>query len=551
LLSWKTCGARGGPFTGLFAATPRIDGISDGERSYEFFNLAVTGDYFSALGIQPTFGRFFQPGEGESPGAEINVVLGHSFWQKKFGADATIVGRQLHINGKAATVIGMAPEDFHGTYAGADFDGYLPLRSEMSEDYAWERQFFSDRKERHLTVFGRLKPRVHLEQAQEFMTAFAQHQAQQYSETDQGIGIRVLPEPRARPVPLRFLRDAVPFIRFFLLLLAGMVLLLACLNVANIMLVRGTVARTRDGDSHGSWFWPPSSDLRNADGKYDSGFGWRGCGNGRRKRAIRAFASSLDFGTNLPVFLDFSFDWRVFVYGLAAAVITGIGVGLWPAMRASRTDGGAALHDGSRSNSGGATRQRARSLLVVGQVAGSLVLLVGAGLFLRSLQNANRIDLGFTPDNILNATLNPQWAGYSVQRSKEFFRELRRRVDAWPEVRSSSLALSVPLGLINSSSAIYMDGRPVPGDQQIPIVGSNYIDGDYFQTMQIPIVHGRAFRESDTDGAPRVAIINQTMAKRYWPNEDAIGKRFHPYTPDRPLTEVVGIAKGCKVSGAV
>jgi predicted permease len=534
------------PFSGIFAATPRIDGISDGERSYEFFNLAVTGNYFSELGIQPALGRFFQPGEGESLGAEINVVLGHSFWQKKFGADATIIGRRLHINGKAATVIGVASEDFHGTYAGADFDGYLPLRSEISEDYAWARQFFTDRKERHLTVFGRLKPEVRLEQAQDFMTAFAQHQAQQYSETDQGIGIRVIPEPRARPVPLRFLRDAVPFIRFFLLLLASMVLLLACLNVANIMLVRGTV-REREMAIRmalGSGRWRLIYEMLTE--SMILALAGAAAGMAAGNWASRTFASTLDIGTNLPVFLDFSFDWRVFVYGLTAAVITGIGVGLWPAMRASQTDAGTALHDGSRSNSGGAARQRIRSLLVVGQVAGSLVLLIGAGLFVRSLQNANRIDLGFTPGHVLNVTLDPQWAGYGAQRSKEFFRELRRRVDAWPEVQSSSLALSVPLGLINNSSAVYMDGRPVSANEQVPVVGSNYIDGDYFQTMQIPIVRGRAFRESDTDGAPHVAIINETMAKRYWPNEDAIGKRFHPYTPDRPLTEVVGIAKDAK-----
>jgi predicted permease len=182
----------------------------------------------------------------------------------------------------------------------------------------------------------------------------------------------------------------------------------------------------------------------------------------------------------------------------------------------------------------------------VGQVAGSLVLLVGAGLFVRSLQNANRIDLGFAPDHVLNATLDPYWAGYNVQRSKDFFRELRRRVDAWPEVQSSSLALAVPLGYINAVSRVYIEGRPIPPDRQVPTVGSNYIEGAYFETMQIPLVGGRAFRESDKDGMARVGIINQTMAERYWPNEDPIGKRFRTNTPDTPLTEVVGVAKDSK-----
>jgi predicted permease len=533
-------------FSEIFAFTPRIDGISDGANAYQFFNSAVTGNYFSALGIEPALGRLFEPGEGENAGAEMNVVLGYAFWQKRFGGDRGVIGRHVRVNGKLTTVIGVAPKDFHGTYAGASFDGWLPLRILVSDDYPKSQQVFNDREARYLTAFGRLKPNVRMEQAEESVTALARHLELQYPDTDRGIGIRVLPEPRSRPIPLKFVTEALPFIRFFLLLLAGLVLLLACLNVANILLVRGTI-RERE------------MAVRMALG---SGR-WRLIGHMLTESMVLAligaaagmvagiwtthlFWSSLDFGTSLPIFLDFRFDWRVFGYALSAAVITGILVGAWPAMRASQTNAGAALHDGSRSNTGGAARQRGRSLLVVGQVAGSLVLLVGAGLFVRSLQNANRIDLGFAPDHVLNATLDPFWAGYNIQRSKDFYRELRRRVDAWPEVKSSSLALAVPLGYINTISRIYIDGRPIPPDRQVPTVGSNYIDGAYFETLQIPIVRGRAFRDSDKDGTARVAIINQTMAERYWPNEDPIGKRFRPNTPETPLTEVVGVAKDSK-----
>jgi predicted permease len=182
----------------------------------------------------------------------------------------------------------------------------------------------------------------------------------------------------------------------------------------------------------------------------------------------------------------------------------------------------------------------------VGQVAGSLVLLVGAGLFVRSLQNAERVDLGFAPDHILNATLDPLWAGYDVQRTRDFYRELGRRVRSWSEVQSASFAFSVPLGYVSSGMPVYIDGRPIAPGEQAQVIGCNYIDGDYFQTMQIPILRGRAFRESDSETAPFVAIVNQTMANRFWPNEDPIGKRFHTRVPESPLTEVVGVAKDGK-----
>jgi predicted permease len=391
-----------------------------------------------------------------------------------------------------------------------------------------------------------MKPGLRVEQAQESMTALGHHLEQQYRDSDQGIGIRVVPEPQARPIPLKFVTDAVPFIRFFLLLLAGLVLLLACLNVANLLLVRGTV-REREMAvrmSLGSGRWRLICHML-VESMILAMIG-AAAGMLVGTWTTHAFWDSLDFGTNLPVFLDFRFDWRVFGYALGAAVITGITVGGWPALRASQTDAAGALHDGSRTNSGGPARQRARSLLVTGQVAGSLILLVGAGLFVRSLQNANRIDLGFAPDHVLNATLDPYWAGYNVQRSKDFLHELRRRVEAWPEVQSSGFAFSVPLGLVHDVLNVYIEGWPVASDQPVPTVGSNFIDGDYFETMQIPILRGRTFRESDKDGAPRVAIINQTMAQRFWPNEDPIGKRFRPRSPDAPLTEVVGVAKDGK-----
>ena len=484
-------------FSGLFAFSADIAGLNTGEKTTQFVSSAVTGNYFRVLGVAPALGRLFEPGEGENAGAELTVVLGYAFWQKRFGGDPGVIGRQVRIDGKAATVIGVTSKDFHGVFAGIDMDGYLPLR--RLTDFEWSREIFTSRTVRPLTVLGRLKPGISLKAAQASMSLLGKRMEQEHPDTDQGIGIRVLPELLARPVPLPFLPDVVPFIRLFLLLLAALVLVLACMNVANILLVRATVRRREMA-------------IRAA----------LGSGRGRLIRQMLAeslllallgaaagvmlgawtaslVSSFLKAGTDWPLLLDFRFDWRVFDYSLAAALGTGIFIGIWPALRASQAEAGAALHDGARSNSGGPQRQRVRGALVVAQVAGSLVLLICAGLCVRSLRNAQRLDLGFAPDHLLNVRLNPQWAGYDARRTEDFYRELERRVKAWPEVRSASLAFSVPLSLISASQTVYIEGRQKAPGEQPPLIGCNYVGPGYFETMRDsdparPRVPGIGFR---------------------------------------------------------
>ncbi len=533
-------------FSDLFAFELWVGGFSTGGKTSEVLFSAVTGNYFTALGVAPALGRVFQPGEGENAAAELNLVLGYSFWQKRFGGDPTVIGRQVRLGGRAATVIGVAPKDFYGTYTGADMEGYIPLSGVISDDNPTSHQLFTDRTLRWMTLLGRLKPGVSVKEASTAMDVLARRMEAEYPATDKGIGIRVVPEPLARPIPLRFVADLGPLIQFTLLFLAGLVLLVACMNVANILLVRSTVRerelaiRSALGSGSGRLIRQmlTESVLLALLGAV--------AGIGLGKWASSAFAGSIDMATDLPFMVDFSFDWRVFAYALTGALLTGVLTGVWPALRASRTDAAGALHDGGRANSGGPARQRMRGLLVVGQVAGSLVLLICAGLFVRSLRNAQQTDLGFTPDHLLNARMNPRWAGYDEQRTKDFYRELERRVRAWPEAQSVSLAYSSPLGYLGSGRTIYIEGRAVVPDEQAAVTGFNPVDEDYFETMQIRIVRGRPFRESDTETALRVAIVNQTMASRYWPGEDPLGKRFRMETPDSPLWEVVGVARDSK-----
>jgi len=529
----------------VFAYSPRLGGLAFGTKTTQFMYSAVTGNYFSALGIKPAAGRLLEPGEGENEGAPRVVVLGYSFWQRRFGGDPTVLGQQVRVDGRPATVIGITPQNFRGTYEGMDMEGFVPLRSLVEEQ--WAKQMFTSRTVRPLTVFGRLKPGVSLGEAQSEMTVLTHRLEEQYPATDKGTGARVVAEPLARPVPIRAGMDMFPFIRFSLLFLAGLVLAVACMNIANILLVRATVReremaiRAALGSGRGRLIRQMLTEsllLAMLGAVFGMILG---------KWASQSFSDALPrMVSDLPVLFDTSFDWRVFTYALSAALLSGGLIGIWPAIRVSRAEPGAALHDGSRSNSSGPQRQRIRGVLVAGQVAGSLVLLVAAGLFVRSLQTAQSLDLGYAPDHVLNARMNPQWVGYDRQRTNDFYRELERRVKAWPEVQSAGLAFSAPLGLIGSGESVYIEGRTVDPGEQAPSVGYNTVDESYFDTMKIAILRGRAFRDSDTETAPLVAIVNQTMAKRYWPNQNPIGKRFRMQSLESPLVEVVGVAHDSK-----
>lgn len=533
-------------FSDLFGFRTDLTGININGKSSQFLYSAVTGNYFTALGLKPALGRFFVPGEGEAPGSDYSIVLSYRFWQDRFNRDPGIIGRQVRVNGLSAQIIGVAPQGFRGTYTGVAMDGYMPLNGVIRATDPNHTLFFTDRNVRALTVLGRLKPGVTLKQAQSTMDVLAHRMEQQYPELEKGIGARVIEEIWARPVPLNVLADLLPVVRNFVLVLAGVVLLLACMNVANILLVRATI-RQREMAIRAALGSGRARLIQQAltESSLLALMGAVG-GLALGKLGSSAFAASIDLASDLPVVVDFSFDWNVFAYALAAAVVTGIVTGLWPALRASQADAGAALHDGSRGDSGGPKRQRVRGALVVGQVAGSLVLLIVAGLFLRSLRNAEHLDLGFNPDNLLNARMDPSWAGYNEQRSRDFFRELKRRVSALPGVESVTLAFSIPMGYYRDGQTVFIEGHPGNPDEQPAGVGCNHVDAGYFTTMRMPILEGRAFTDADTGGSRRVVIVNQAMAKRFWPGEDPIGKRLRLRSENEEPWEVVGVARDSK-----
>jgi predicted permease len=521
-------------------------GLTTGGKPQEFIFAYVSGNYFSALGIEPAAGRLFRPGEGEAPDSAVTVVLGHSYWMKQFGGDPGVIGRQVRLNGAPATIIGIAEKQFHGTYANTDMHGFVPLSYIARSHFQDRRGFFHDRTGPRLTVMGMLKPGVTLAQARSEAQVIAKRLEQQYPATDKGISVNVLPETWARPAPVPALVAMAPIVAGVFLAMGLLVLLLACLNVSNILLVRAA-ARERE------------IAVRAA------------LGSGRARLVGQALAeclvlallggaagvllsawatdavSSLPMALgNLEAVLDASFDWRVFAYALGATLLAAVMAGLWPALAASRAGIATTLHECGRGASATRGTRRLRNTMVVAQVAGSLTLLIVAGCFAAGLANARRLNLGFDPQHLGTFTMDAAYAGYDRERSAAFYRDLERRVRELPGVQSASVAFSAPLSYVQDGDNVQVEGQsPAPGKQN-PLVMLNSVTPDYFKTLRLDLRRGRGLLDSDDEDAPRVAVINEVMARRLWPDQDPLGKRFRiQRTADR-WWQVVGVVRDSK-----
>ena len=531
-------------FAEVFAFDTRIGGLTAGGKTTQFLHHGVSGNFFTALGLAPALGRVIAPGEGEHLGSEPVVVLGHAFWIKRFGGDPSIVGASIRLDGQPARVVGVLPEGFHGLYQGADIEGYVTLGGLRGRIQQPER-FFTDRGIRFLTMAARLRPGVTLAEAQASLDVIARRLNATYP-SERDVTARVLPETMARPFPMRFLSDLMPLIQGSMLGLAGLVLLIACMNVANLLMVRASArqremaVRTALGSSRGRLIR-----LLLAESLLISLAGTL-LGLLFARWATDVFLGSINVSIELPLNLDFHFDWRVFAYAAGISVMTGMLMGIIPAFRASKAQVTGVLHDGGHGSSAGSGRQRLRSVLAIAQVAGSLVLLVVAGLLVRSLQKAQHAELGFDPEHLLIARIDPRQIGYSLERANEFYDQLDRRLRAMPGVESETMAFSVPMGYIFDVCQVRRATDVVEPDAPQAGMGCNPITYTYFDTMRIPLVKGRGFTEQDTRSSPLVVVINETLARQFWPDEDPVGKRLNIPRLAGSTWEVVGVVRDSK-----
>ena len=528
--------------------------FSHGSQSQMITSELVSGNYFDVLGARPPLGRAFLPEEGRAPGAHPVVVVSHDFWQSQLGGDPQLVGKTIRLNNQLYTVVGVAPAGFRGT--SAPFGPAVWIPAMMIEATMTVRQTpppLNDRSHEFAAI-GRLKPGVSIEQAQAQLETLNRQlelanplpAARTRVNADRSLK---LVRSQGLIVPLRPMANKATEL---LSAVVGLVLLIACANVANLLLARAAARRKEIA-------------VRLA----------LGAGRMRliRQLLTESFLLALlgavaglliAFWINralmaleppVPAAWNFQIDLRLDAATLGFTVlltfVTALLFGLAPALQASKPDLVRALKDEAPALAPVRRYLRwlsLRNTLVVAQVAVSLVLLVGAGLFIRSLQHVRRLDLGFKTEDRLALTLDPAKQGYDEPKTREFVAQAVERLNAAPGVERASAANFLPLGVMRLGAQIEVEGRPTPPDAQ-PTFGTNQVVGlNYLSVMGTRLVRGRDFTTQDTAGAPRVAMINEWMARHLFPDENPLGKRLRigaPFTPlsDAPLCEIVGVVE--------
>jgi predicted permease len=524
-------------FSDLAAYELNFAGLSTDNRADRLAVAYVTGNFFSLLGVGAAPGRPVLPSEGATFGADPVIVLGRAYWKRRFNGDPSVVGRRVLVNGRPFVVAGVVPEGFHGVYALVEFDAYMPLG--MMFPATAYKDLIEKRDNHDLHAIGRLKPGLTRAEAQARLDVLARQLEQQHPATNKAVRVVLTPERLARPEPNA--ANTNPFIAGVFLFLVTLVLLVACVNVINLLMVRATV-RQRELAVRAALGAARGRLVRQmlTEGLLLATVG--AVAGGILARWLSVLLAHIRIPADIPIRFEFGFDWRVFGYIAGIALATGIVVGLVPALRASRTDLNDVLREGGRSMAEGTGRHRLRSALVVSQVAVSLVLLIAAGLFVRSVQRAQSVDLGFDPRQVLNLSMDVSQLGLDEARGRAFYREVESRVRALPGIESVSWAYSVPFGYYNSTEYVEAEDHPLPTDQRKPSAPYNLVGPEYFRTLKIPLARGRDFTAQDDERARRVAIVNEFMARMLWPGEDPIGKRFRAAN-DGAWREVVGVTR--------
>lgn len=535
-------------FAGLTAYCGVRLSLSDGRSTERVRGHLVSGNYFSVLGVQPAAGRMLRP-EDENRSSDNVAVISHGIWQRSFGADQNVVGRNIRLNGQDFTVVGVAPEGFSGPDIGVPIDVWLPVTSQPVAIPRMSSDTLQNRASGWLTIFGRLKSDVLLTTAQAEVNTLARQLGETYPDTNKNrsaslsLGIGIDPDDRSHMKNLLGLLFAA----------VSLLLLIACGNVANLLVGRAT-ARQRE------------MAVRQA----------IGAARGRLVRQLLTEGLLLSFlagaigivlahwiGSVILAFqppssllhgLDLSLDSRILCFSLLTTFATGLLFALAPAIHASKTDLVHALKAGTRA--AGGQRSVLQKGLVIAQVSFSLVLLIAAGLVMRSMQKILAIDPGFAAGNAMLISIDLNIQGYSERQGKAFYDQIILRLRAIPGVASASMAFTVPPDEFSTRRAIFYPGQePPPGvlqgrEFELGLrVDVDTIGRQFFRTLGITLLRGRDFNEQDTDRATPVAIVNERLAQRLWPGQDAVGKRIAmpPWSgPAGPPLEVIGVAKDSK-----
>jgi predicted permease len=505
-----------------------ITGTNKPERIYAAF---ISTNYFQVLGVQPNLGQGLLPVEEEKPGSTPSVVISYALWQSHFGGERSIIGKSIQLNQVLCTIVGVAPPEFQGCKPGLRTDLWASLGN-------WKKTL-TDRDDDWLNVLGRLKPGISRQQADQELNLQMQRIVEQFPDSHRGPNQITLDPLWRSPFGANvYMYKSLPM----LLMLALALLLLACANVANLLLVR-SVTRRREvalrlalGASRGRLIFQLLVESLLL------GLIAGGAAMVLTSWTAGTFAAFFPHTANLPLTLNGRVDSRVFLVTMAISILSATAFGILPALRTSRLAPITVLKEEVGTVSGGPQKLRLSSALVVTQIALSLLLLICAGLFARSLRNAQRSDPGFDPDNVLLASYELGPAGYSGAQGMAFHRQVLAKLATLPGVESATLADFSPLSFTVHSDVVQPEGYiPQPGESME--IDRGIVAPNYFRTLRTPLLAGREFTEQDGDKSQPVAIVNQEFCHRYWPGQDPLGKRIK-YEGD--WLNVVGVARNGK-----
>lgn len=496
----------------------------------------VSGNYFDLLGVRAAQGRMFTQEDDRLPGAHPVAVISYGCWQRRFGGDPRVVGQNVTINNYSFTLIGVAPPEFQGTALMFAPEIYAPLN--MAKQIEPGSRWLENRGNGALMLLGRLKPNVTTAQAKASMDGLAAQIRREQPEDDD-IHFSLTPPGLIMPM----LRNATLGFAGVLLGIVGLTLLIACTNLANLLLARATrrrkeiAVRLALGATRGRVMRQllTESVLLAAAG---GALGWL------LAQWMVSLVAAFKPPVDIALTIDLKVDWRVLLFTMLISLVTGVLFGLAPAWQVTKPDLIPALKD--EAGGGGFRRAWLRNALVVAQVALSLVMLAGAGLIVRSLQHVQTAGPGFDIEHTVTASVDLNLQGYDRARAKAFQKQMLARIETLPGVQSVSLAGALPLSLNFSSRGIYAEGQPFTRAADLPETMINEIWPRYFETMGIPLVAGRDFTMRDDNENARPVIINEAFARRFWPGQNAIGKRLSFGGPSQPFWDVVGVAKDSK-----
>ncbi|HEX5226431.1 MAG TPA: ABC transporter permease [Bryobacteraceae bacterium] len=526
---------------GFFPAGVTLSGYGDPKPIPA---VLATANYFDVLGVKPAAGRFFLPDEDSKPGGNRVAVLSHSVWTKQFGADRGVIGRAIVLNATPYTVIGVAPAGFKGTVAVGDPDNiWLPMSMHAQVLPGDVEALFNSRRMRVISTFGRLRPGISEGQALAAAKTIAARLEAAYPRDNKG---RTVEMSTLSEAALAFLpRDQLVMASLALSGVVALVLLIACVNVANLLLAR-SAKRTREmgirtalGAERGRLVRQLLTEnllLSAGGGALGLWIGWLG------SRLLWSFRPSFLTGDSLTLQLDA----RVCIFALAVTAITAALFGLLPALRAATPDLSALLKSGGRAGSEPWAKSGLRSALVVAEIALALVALTGAGLFIRSMQNAQKINPGFESTNLFTFSFDLSSRNYSPDRAHQFYRAVLDRALSTPGVAAAGLASNAPFagGILGTARP---EGMGTTSDQGGLLATINGVSPTYFETMRIPLRSGRLLTDFDGKNKARVAVVSEAMARHFWPGQNALGKRFR-FATDPDAIEVVGTVRDSVVA---